>query len=422
MTFETTSTDGGSVVEIMTETPSVSPTKANNKSTVAPAAESAAGRGVDASATAAKDGQQNAATPRRRPLPKLIPIGGKQAAATPPPPPRADDGGSSHGTTASAAEIYYGAGHSALGDFASLIDDDDDVQGAATGNVVADGALADAPKSSNKTAAVASFFDKLKAKAVDETAGLTCPVCRYESKCLSEFMRHQRAHGDDDRGAAEDESADAARRTVVVAGEAQRNDDASPPPAPAPASSPLPPVTAAELKSTRCQRCRKRCKTSAELMAHLLATCRGSVGGGGTTAVGATAVPVRQAAPAVAPEVESPKKPDDDGAENDERRPAEKRIFVWNTAALPVSRDAEADDGHDEDRKNDGFYTETVEPPKSAEATNEDEVEIPDDGGPLAQQQQQQKDQQLARKEGKIYKTVSDFPFFNVFFFFCILS
>ncbi|KAL1123931.1 hypothetical protein AAG570_001701 [Ranatra chinensis] len=89
----------------------------------------------------------------------------------------------------------------------------------------------------------ASFFDKLKEKLTTATeSNLTCKFCGHEAKCLSELMKHQKTHSGRSSGASAPES------TSVNGG-----------------SSPF----GQELSSTRCQHCRHRCKTSADLINHL---------------------------------------------------------------------------------------------------------------------------------------------------------
>lgn len=330
-----------------------------------------------------------------------------------------------------AAEDYYNLtpGQSALSDFASIIDDADCASGPfnstatglanvsfAGGIATASGTAADRRPSSGSTSSssttsspkskTASFFDKLKAK-VDETADLTCQVCRYESKCLSEFMRHQRTHGGDpavnaaitatmDGLKTEDHTAAAARELT-------------------PTPLPPPPVTAAELKSTRCQRCRKRCKTSTELLVHL-ATCRGTTAV--SAAVAAIDSPPDQSA-AVAKETVN-----DEDSET-QQHPMENKIFVWNTApvtATPQGNDDNNDEDEDDERDERDSVTVTkvamspnIEPP-SADREPDDESEndtnhTPDNNNPSDPDVLQHKEQlkHAIRKEGKMYKTVSFF-------------
>lgn len=476
VTYETTK-DGG-IVEIMTETKSATPTAAPgggggtlpkpsvvavttkgavaaaSKKTSAPppppphvavraavaspsSAAAAGGHKSDAAAGARSDGGNK---PNRRPLPKLIPIAEQQHKRSmvfrlPKLEPAAP----------SAGDDYYGnvaAGRSALSDFASLIDDQYDPAAAAAASnganaaaaALVNGAAADRRRDGGGPAAgsgaspkskTASFFDKLKAK-VDETADLTCPVCRYESKCLSEFMRHQRTH---DGYYADDEPHN--DKTPAETSTSSTTTAASPPPPP-----PLlelqqhrqqrqqpPPVTAAELKSTRCQRCRKRCKTSAELVVHL-ATCRGL---GDVSAAAAAVVASAVACVAANQRAAADATVDDDDDDRETlQHPMENKIFVWNTAVVSAPQE-------DEDDRQSITVTpvaadvtatavEDSERPAS-EQRNDDEEEDDDDDEDLhneyypsaamllkQQQQQQQLHQHIIRKEGKMYKTVSTCP------------
>lgn len=471
MTYETTK-DGG-IVEIMTETKSAAPTAAGSLSNQQPLSKvtavvtttansgsgSNSGRKTLAVAKPSSDASNVTTTmtikrlpspppaikiisvtsipeikvkeekTHRRPLPKLIPLSEQQQQQMQrrnvptiikirlPPvetaqPPNND---------------YYdtpAAGQSALSDFASIIDDqcDQDNDGAAAcknddANVTvvpkadrrpsgsSTGSSGTSPKS--KTA---SFFDKLKAR-VDETADLTCLVCRYESKCLSEFMRHQRTHDtvvpdEEDPVTATAAAFTAAPSRMVVTD--NKTPDVTCPPAP--------PVTAAELKSTRCQRCRKRCKTSTELVVHL-ATCRG------TCAATVTAATVINHPPDDA--VEENGTNNDEPEAEPEQHPMENKIFVWNMAAVPSPQHEENettgivnDCGDDE---NDDI---TVTPvgrakmPKikvevkreDEEAEEEDDDDEDDDEEefqiPSSVSSPNQKQLQIPRKEGKMYKTV----------------
>ncbi|XP_039279826.1 LOW QUALITY PROTEIN: uncharacterized protein LOC111050663 [Nilaparvata lugens] len=87
----------------------------------------------------------------------------------------------------------------------------------------------------------ASFFDKLKEKlmnGVSEGSNMVCNFCGYESKCLSESVRHQKLHLGKGNGGSQ-----------MSNGNSQ--------------------FSGAELSSTRCQHCRQRCKTSSDLFVHL---------------------------------------------------------------------------------------------------------------------------------------------------------
>lgn len=374
----------------------------------------------------------------RRPLPKLIPLSEQQqqmqrrnvstvTRIRPPPVENAQPPNNEYHNELVARK-------SALSDFTSIIDDQhgqdndgaaagkkDDVAGGANVTVEAKadrrpsgsstGSSATSPKS--KTA---SFFDKLKAK-VDETADLTCLVCRYESKCLSEFMRHQRTHDivvpdeEDPVTATAAASAAALPKILVV----NKTPNVTCPPAP--------PVTAAELKSTRCQRCRKRCKTSAELVVHL-ATCRGT--GVAATTAAATATVIQRPPDDAAQENGIN---DDEPEAEPKQHPMENKIFVWNVAAVPSPQHEEdeatgiANDVHDDDE----IDSVTVTPvgrakmPKmkreDEEADEEDDGDVEGDEGEFQCSDSvslvHQKSQQIRRKEGKMYKTVIVF-FFNI--------
>lgn len=82
-----------------------------------------------------------------------------------------------------------------------------------------------------------SFFDQMKEKfGAGESCNLVCNLCGHESKCLSESLRHQKTHNIQSSGNSNCGS-------TVFSG--------------------------ADLSSTRCQYCRQRCKTSADLLVHL---------------------------------------------------------------------------------------------------------------------------------------------------------
>lgn len=208
-------------------------------------------------------------------------------------------------------------------------------------------------------------------------------------------MCHQRTHDDDEDDVVDD---DEASQHIIVVDKTEKS-----------TMNPLP-VTAAELKSTRCQRCRKRCKTSTELVVHL-STCRGSIT---KTAVNSTFEP------SVA----------EDGDDEDvqqlqqQQHPMENKIFVWNTtSALPTS----PDNGEEPSSVTKTEIPISVEesdikpPPEEQEQEEEDDNDDEDDDDEqheakylsAALRLQQQNDPcswiQLhgPRKEGKMYKTVS---------------
>lgn len=345
---------------------------------------------------------ENKVPPRRRPMPRLIPIIDQKTRLPmmirlqkPVPPPAARNAGRDD-------DNYYNvtAGQSTLTDFASIIDDlENNGVGvvlnscfAGTGNPATGptAAAADAQRSGNNTSPKSkssSFFDKLKAR-VDETSDLTCLVCRYESKCLSEFMRHQRTHGNNRRD-VHYESTVIKRQSIAPAAQTP-----TPPP---------PLLTAAALKSTRCQQCRKRCKTSAELVVHL-ATCRG-------TAAVSAAVDILPVSSNIDQETQQ---------QQQQQHPMENRIFVWNTAAVvPAPRDedagtsAAADDDEEEDREE---HSVTITPAKMSKPVVEltpitgqglEEGQPEKSSHPSSVEIKRQLPPLSIRKEGKMYKTVS---------------
>lgn len=436
MTYETTK-DGG-IVEIMTETKSatqmatVSGNSSNSTivkkittstpsvvttSMTTPLAGVQVISAINTPVLESKNTKDENTPPHRRPMPKLIPIVEQQQNRRMPTiirlqPPESLPADNTQTTTATAVDYddnYYNVmtGRNALSDFASLIDNQYDPNNIKTslntGNTnkittiipLTPISTVDRRRSGSSTGSssspktkTASFFDKLKAK-VDEMADLTCSVCQYESKCLSEFMCHQRTHDDDEDDIVND---DEASQHIIVVDKSEKS-----------TINPLP-VTAAELKSTRCQRCRKRCKISTELMVHL-STCRE---GTTTTAVNS------------AIESSAVDEGDDENVQQlqQHQHPMENKIFVWNTSALPTSTDNGEEQGS-------VTKTETTipseksnikPPPEEQEDDNEDDDDDDEQHEAkylsAALQLQQQNDPcswiQLhgSRKEGKMYKTV----------------
>uniref|UniRef100_A0A1B6M9Q0 C2H2-type domain-containing protein n=1 Tax=Graphocephala atropunctata TaxID=36148 RepID=A0A1B6M9Q0_9HEMI len=95
----------------------------------------------------------------------------------------------------------------------------------------------DGPKSPEAMKKKNSFFDELKEKfGAGESCNLVCNLCGHESKCLSESLRHQKIHNVQPHG-------NSSVLGTIFSG--------------------------ADLSSTRCQYCRQRCKTSADLLVHL---------------------------------------------------------------------------------------------------------------------------------------------------------
>nr|CAD7268575.1 unnamed protein product [Timema shepardi] len=164
--------------------------------------------------------------------------------------------------------------NSFLKDFASLIGDEDAFK------------TSDPDKSAGKTSPPAafkrknaSFFDQLKEK-LGAADNLVCTWCGHESKCLSELVRHQKLH----------------------TGKAMRGDSSTGGLA----------IGAAELSSTRCQHCRHRCKTSADLVVHLQ-SCEEAK---------------KNHEPSATEDQKEEKMEDDE-------LPVENKVFVWNELPQP---------------------------------------------------------------------------------------
>uniref|UniRef100_A0A8D8V6Q7 RE1-silencing transcription factor n=1 Tax=Cacopsylla melanoneura TaxID=428564 RepID=A0A8D8V6Q7_9HEMI len=200
-----------------------------------------------------------------RPIPNLIPIqaGASKVGPTSPGP----ESGRKEGTMSDKDlnEFYAkSCPNSALKDFASVIGGHD-----VFNNTPTDLSLNDADKTndSNSNSSIeenkkdpelfkkknASFFDKLKERIMTATISnepgnnnLHCKSCPHVAKCLSEYILHQKLHA-----------------TL---------DSASSVPSPssvATSSSTGSPIHNGGSASTRCQFCRQRCKSSADLVVHL---------------------------------------------------------------------------------------------------------------------------------------------------------
>ncbi|KAG8231210.1 hypothetical protein J437_LFUL010907 [Ladona fulva] len=165
----------------------------------------------------------------------------------------------------------------------------------------------------------ASFFDRLKERLlVSAGDGLVCEICGHESKCLSEKARHQKLHDATPEGTNLEEN-NGEKKCRVGAGNALVG-----------------------LSSTRCQHCRQRCKTSADLMVHLQ-SCLNSVKddeGGGVAEEEETEGKEEEEIKG-----EEEGKEDEDGKgedgkdeddeEEEEPHPMENKVFVWNNCAQP---------------------------------------------------------------------------------------
>ncbi|XP_071449130.1 uncharacterized protein [Hetaerina americana] len=201
------------------------------------------------------------------------------------------------------------------------------------------------PTPSKKTCA--SFFDRLKERLlVGGGDGLTCEICGHESKCLSEKARHQKLHDSTPEGSHVEEST-TPNATPGKKGRMMTGGNAL-----------------MALSSTRCQHCRQRCKTSADLMVHLQ-SCLSSLkdekgeeeeeedeeGGERKKAVQTTEGEEREnlaklkseaaAKEAMKQAMKDAMEEGDDGEEGEdpeegedgEPHPMENKVFVWNNCA-----------------------------------------------------------------------------------------
>lgn len=151
----------------------------------------------------------------------------------------------------------------------------------------------------------ASFFDKLKEKLMshDSIADLVCQRCGHESKCLTESVSHLKSCGkESDR----------------------LTDNGTPPPNNNNNNN--------KLSSTRCQYCRQRCKSSADLYVHMQ-TC--------SKYQQESELDDDDAEEAEHMEIEM--RPEDilSVEENDVQQPhpMENRVFVWNDIEVPMNID-----------------------------------------------------------------------------------
>lgn len=230
-----------------------------------------------------------------RPIPNLIPIP-SQTSVLKLPRPKPEPIMSQE----EVKTIYAKSANSALKDLASLFSSEEYFDNC---NIPG---LIPAPTSKNKNDFKnknASFFDKLKEKLMTEAGGgnLTCQNCGHKSSCLTEQAKHQTQCGRE--------------------------------------SNQIQTIPSTFIRSSRCQYCRQRCKSSADLYNHLQ-TC------------------VKASEIVTPDESESELKIDesqsDDGEstinnnnnneeeDNKKPHPMENRVFVWNNIEVPM--DLEADD------------------------------------------------------------------------------
>lgn len=203
-----------------------------------------------------------------RPIPNLIPIQGGSKPGGPTSPGvetrKISDAGPM--SEKDLNDIYARSGpNSALKDFASVI-----AGGADVFNTPTDLSLNDPEKTndSNSSSSVedkkypdlfkkknASFFDKLKERLMTTTSSnepgnnnLHCKFCSHVSKCLSEYILHQKLHSTLDSASVPSPASVAPSNSPIHSGSPIHNGGSA---------------------STRCQFCRQRCKSSSDLLVHL---------------------------------------------------------------------------------------------------------------------------------------------------------
>jgi len=188
----------------------------------------------------------------------------------------------------------------------------------------------------------ASFFDKLKEKLLvgaGESCNLVCACCGHESKCLSELARHQKLHSSPGNHSSDGSGINGGSGVVLASG--------------------------AELSSTRCQHCRQRCKTSADLVMHLQSCSEANkknLLGSSPSPLPTTEVTTakEEKVEDVEDEEEEEEEEDDreEGEEEDEEEdesgkkkaegeephPMENKVFVWNN--LPQPAELEHEEAH----------------------------------------------------------------------------
>ncbi|XP_060519105.1 zinc finger protein 142-like isoform X2 [Cylas formicarius] len=153
----------------------------------------------------------------------------------------------------------------------------------------------------------ASFFDKLKEKLElgggTSASNLICNLCGHESKCLTEHVRHQNACGNEPRSCG------------------VRN----------------PPRLSNLGGSSRCQYCRQRCKSTADLYNHVM-TC--------AEALRSVEEEDLKLEPVSELKIEDVEEEQEEVTEEAAKQPhpMENKVFVWNDIVVPM--DLEVDDSN----------------------------------------------------------------------------
>jgi hypothetical protein len=168
----------------------------------------------------------------------------------------------------------------------------------------------------------ASFFDKLKEKllvSAGESCNLVCTCCGHESKCLSELARHQKSHSSPGNRVSDGSGVNGSSGVVLA--------------------------SCAELSSTRCQHCRQRCKTSADLVIHLQSCSEANKNLVESSSSSAPIIETADVKEKKVENVEDEEEEDDEEerVRGEEPHPMENKVFVWNNLPQPVETESEED-------------------------------------------------------------------------------
>ncbi|PNF33784.1 hypothetical protein B7P43_G10226, partial [Cryptotermes secundus] len=149
-----------------------------------------------------------------------------------------------------------------------------------------------------------------------------------ESKCLSELARHQKLHSSPGNRSSDGSGTNGGSGVVLASG--------------------------AELSSTRCQHCRQRCKTSADLLIHLQSCSEANKNLAASSPSPTPITEIPDAKEEKVQDVEDEEEEEEEGEEEEqeeeeekireeEPHPMENKVFVWNNLPQPVEMESEED-------------------------------------------------------------------------------
>lgn len=196
-------------------------------------------------------------------------------------------------------DICAKSSNSALKDFASLFDSEDVFKNSTpkVPDLIPASIYNSTPKSDVFKQKNASFFDSLREK-LGGSKDLICSICGHESKCLTEQAKHQKTCG---------------KETSKVQSI----------------------IPLHNISSSRCQFCRQRCKSSADLYAHLQ-NCPDALRAHNVTKEEVDSEPEGEL------RIDEDRVTDDVDANR--QHPMINKVFVWNDIMVPM--DIEVDDSH----------------------------------------------------------------------------